>query len=277
MSGPAPLTSDVVAGLAVTRRRPAGPVDGAPTVVLVHGAMDRAASFGRTMRRMGDLDVVAYDRRGYAGSVRAGIAPDLGAHAEDLAAVIDWTGATSVVVVGHSLGGTVAAELAVRARGSMAAMAAFESPFPLLDDSFDEVGGGAVQIGEAQGAAEGAEHFYRLMVGDHTWSRLRQRDRDARRAEGPALMAELTALRDRGHALDPADIALPLLVGMGGLSSERMRSGSVLLAGRAPGAHLDEIVSAGHGAHLTHPDEFARYCRDAVALTTTSRLGAEGS
>jgi pimeloyl-ACP methyl ester carboxylesterase len=61
------------------RRAPDAPAG--PAVVLVHGAMDRAASFGRVMRRLGDLDVVAYDRRGYAGSLGTGPATTLAEHA----------------------------------------------------------------------------------------------------------------------------------------------------------------------------------------------------
>jgi pimeloyl-ACP methyl ester carboxylesterase len=277
VSAPAPLTSDEVDGLAVTRRCPPDRDPAAPTVVLVHGAMDRAASFGRTMRRMGHLDVVAYDRRGYGASLGAGVAEHLSDHAHDLAQVIDWSGCAAAVVVGHSLGGTIAAALAVEGSVPLAAMAAYESPFPLLDDSFDEVGGGAVPIARERGPADGAEHFYRLMVGEHTWSRLRPRDREARRAEGAALMAELVDLRQRELAIDPGDLELPLLVGMGGLSSVRMRSGARLLAARAPQSRIDEIANAGHGAHLTHPDEFARYCSDAVGLAALRRGAADNS
>jgi pimeloyl-ACP methyl ester carboxylesterase len=152
----------------------------------------------------------------------------------------------------------------------MVALGAFESPFPVLDNSFDEVGGGAVAIGEEQGPGAGAEHFYRLMVGDHTWSRLRERDRATRRAEGPALMSELADLRRREDALDPRLVGQPVLVGMGGLSSERMRTGALLLVDRLPDGTLDEIPNAGHGAHLTHPDEFARYIDDTVSTSGAS-------
>src|SRR2546426_10980164 len=40
-----------------------------PTVVFVHGAPDRAASFKRVLALLGDLHVVTYDRRGYGRSV----------------------------------------------------------------------------------------------------------------------------------------------------------------------------------------------------------------
>ena len=264
-TSPAPSTTSVVDGLSVTRRRPEDhDVDG-PSVVLVHGAMDRSASFGRTMRRLGEHDVVAYDRRGY-GSSMTGTAGSIAEHAADLSTVLDWIDVNQVVVVGHSLGGTVAAQLAAAADRRIVALAAFESPFPLLDDSFDQVGGGAVQIGDEQGPEAAAEHFYRLMVGDQVWNRLRERDRLARRAEGPALLAELRDLRRRDRALDPLAVDVPVLVGWGGQSSERLRGGAHLLRDRLVHAGTFVIESAGHGAHLTHPDEFARYVDATVRL-----------
>lgn len=265
----------MVDGLAVTRRRPLDHDDGRPSVVLVHGAMDRSASFGRTMRRLGEHDVATYDRRGYGGSTSAGTAGSIAEHAADLSAVLDWLDASEVVVVGHSLGGTIAAQLAAAADRRITALAAFESPFPLLDDSFDQVGGGAVQVGDEQGPEAAAEHFYRLMVGDQVWARLRERDRLARRAEGPALLAELRDLRRRDRALDPLVLDVPVLVGSGGLSSERLRDGARLLTERLAHARSYVIESAGHGAHLTHPDEFARYVDATVRRRSTDDHSAD--
>ncbi|MCZ7629597.1 MAG: alpha/beta fold hydrolase [Microthrixaceae bacterium] len=126
---PAPLRTATVDGLAVTRRRPETPAAG---VVIVHGAMDRAATFSRVMRRLGEFDVVAYDRRGYAGSrtsgtVRAGpirsgrfgcnrcssdVHDPLCGHARDLLTVVEWVSEQDPdlprLVVGHSLGALIA-------------------------------------------------------------------------------------------------------------------------------------------------------------------------
>ena len=55
MTAPAPLIRHAVDGLGVIRRRPDTVDPSRPAVVIVHGAMDRAASFGRAMRRLGDL------------------------------------------------------------------------------------------------------------------------------------------------------------------------------------------------------------------------------
>ncbi len=146
-----------VDGLAVTVRPRSTAPDGPPppTVVFVHGAMDRAASFGRAARRLGGLDVVTYDRRGYAGSIDGGTAGGIAGHADDLDAVIDWSGATRVVIVGHSLGGTIALELAARGDDRISALLAFESPMPSLDGSHSEVGGGAVDVAARDGIGGG--------------------------------------------------------------------------------------------------------------------------
>ena len=66
-------------GLALTVR---DEEDG-PLVVLVHGAMDRASSFGRVGRRLPDVPLVRYDRRGY-GRSQPGAAVGLAGHAGDL-------------------------------------------------------------------------------------------------------------------------------------------------------------------------------------------------
>ena len=72
-------------GLA-TYHRP-GSLEGAPTVVYVHGPMDRAASFIRTIRRRPELDVIRYDRRGYGRSVGIGHCTTMDEHVDDLLVV----------------------------------------------------------------------------------------------------------------------------------------------------------------------------------------------
>ncbi len=248
-----------------SERREGGTGD--PTwVLLVHGAMDRAASFGRVARRLPEHDCLMLDRRGYAGSLDAGIAPTLGHHVDDIVRVIDGFAADRVVVVGHSLGGRLALELAARSDPRVLAVAAFEPPAPEWDGSRDRIGGGAIEIGLRDGPAAAAEHFYRAMVGEETWRRLRDRDKAARRAEGPALLAELVDLRDAPARLDPSSIDSPVLLGAGSTSSRALRSGALALHEAMVGSRFVEIAGAGHGAHLTHPGEFARFVRTAVEM-----------
>lgn len=271
---PALIETSTVDGLAVLRRRHSDLNPDHPTVFLVHGAMDRAASFGRVMRRLVDFDVIAYDRRGYAGSIPTAVdtAPGTGVylqqhpnsirgHASDLRTVIDWSQARHAVVIGHSLGGTIALALASEGQPNLVSLGVFEAPAPWLDGSFADVGRGAIEVATADGDEAGAEFFYRLMIGEKTFSRLRDRDRTARRAEGPALIAELRSLRDPALAIDLATVTLPVIIGTGSTSSSSLKRGAQLVSEALPDAWGVEIAGSGHGAHLTHPDEFAAYVR----------------
>ena len=77
------------AGLHILER--AGSAPGAPAVVLVHGSLDRAESFRRVMRRLPDLAIVAYDRRGYQRSRDAGVV-GLRGHIADLVDIVTRSG-----------------------------------------------------------------------------------------------------------------------------------------------------------------------------------------
>ena len=246
------------------RRRPETTDPGLPAVVLVHGAMDRAASFGRTMRRLGDLDVCAYDRRGYATSLSAGTDTTLDEQAADLLAIAEWTGASSVVVIGHSFGGTVALRTAESDPRRLIGLGAFESPVPTLATYRSDGADLALDAAALGGPPAAAEAFYRLVVGDAAWDRLRSADRDARLAEGDQLVAELVDLRRPSGSPDLARVRIPVVVGAGGASHDGWRASAVELAERLPHASYVEIAGAGHGAHLSHPDEFARYVRRCV-------------
>ena len=221
--------------------------------------MDRAASFGRVMRRLVDTDVIAYDRRGYAGSLGAGVATRLAEHAADLGRVADWSGADTVVAVGHSLGGTIALLLAAGDPPGLVGLGAFESPVPSLPGYRSEGGDLALEAASTGGPPAGAEAFYRLLVGDRTWDRLRSTDRDTRRAEGAALVAELQDLRRPGGSPDLRSVRVPVVAGAGSVSPAAWRRPAEELVEHLSDAVLVEVAGAGHGAHLSHPDLFARY------------------
>ena len=108
-----------VQGLHVVEHPPEG--DGKntkPVVVLVHGSLDRASSFSRVVRRLSDLHVVTYDRRGYhhsrtGGASQGGPDPVSGPGADGafdghVADLLEVIGERRAVVVGHSFGGDVA-------------------------------------------------------------------------------------------------------------------------------------------------------------------------
>jgi pimeloyl-ACP methyl ester carboxylesterase len=244
-----------LAGLSAQRWRPSSPTGA--SVLLLHGAMDRGDSFARTARRLGGCDVVALDRRGYGGS--AGLGPvDVAGHAVDVCAVLDQLGG-GWLVVGHSIGGTVALAAAATGHPGVLGVATFESPAPWLEPgSSAQVGGGALEVAADEGPEAAAEHFFRLMVGDGAWDRLGEPFRSARRAEGPALVAELADLASGRELVDLAAVEVPVAVGLGAARGGLYRQG-LLLAAALPSSSTVVLDGAPHGVHLTSPDAFAAF------------------
>jgi pimeloyl-ACP methyl ester carboxylesterase len=250
-------------GLHAVESIPDGPAT-APTVVLVHGSLDRAQSFRRVIRRLTDLHVVAYDRRGYAGSRHAadGPCPGIDGSVDDLLKVVASLPAP-VVVVGHSYGGDVVVGAALREPSAVMSIGAYEPPMPWLGYRPKHARGGGWEIREDP--AEEAEQFFRRMVGDSAWERLSESGRRELRADGPALVADMRSFRGVAP-FDVMALRVPAVFGRGGPKSRpHHRETTAWLAANVPGASLFEVANASHGAHLSHPDGFADFVRVAVA------------
>ena len=258
--------------LAVTEHvPPSGPPD-SPLLVLVHGSLDRSRSFSRVLRRLGDLHTVVYDRRGYDKSQNAlPLNTTLDGHIDDLLTVID--GRPSVVI-GHSYGGDIALGAALRDGGTsdILSVAAFESPLPWLGTwsrrPATSSAGTRPPISanpdDPEESGDAAEHFFRRMVGDAAWDRLPDSAKAARRGDGPALAAELHAIRLTEAPFDVSGLRIPAVYGRGTDSLPHHRDAVSWLVAHTPDPALVEISGAHHGAHLTHPDAFADMARLAV-------------
>jgi len=289
------------AGLEVVEHPPPqGWGGGAPIIVMVHGSLDRGSSFTRTVRRLAEWGVVTYDRRGYQGS-RDGSSPaDLGAHVEDLLGVVAGIPGSGgrvdggrvdggrVTAVGHSLGGDVVLAAAIQEQGLFGSVAVYEPPMPWLGirrttgsashpappatAGADDPASRSAPPATA-GPDEEVERFFRRMVGDAAWERLPVTARAQRRADGPALVADLAALAGSAP-FDVTALSVPAVFGCGGPQSRAHHRDTVAwLAANVPGSVLVEIEGAGHGAHLTHPDGFAAMVRTAVRLASGSEAG----
>ncbi|MGH9066143.1 MAG: alpha/beta fold hydrolase [Acidimicrobiales bacterium] len=248
--------------LHLTEHRPPGRER--PLVVLVHGSMDRSTGLARVRTRLADLHVVVYDRRGYHRSRSAPPASSLDDHLADLLAVLDGRRA---IVAGHSYGGTLALTAAVRHPDLVQAVLAYEPPLPWLSWwPSSSAGGDAVGIATtAADPAAGAEAFMRRAIGSARWERLPEQARADRRAEGPALVGELRALRTDPPPFQAGDVGVPAVLGCGSRSLPHQRAAAAELARTIPGSELVEVPGAAHGAPATHPDAYAALVRRAVA------------
>ncbi len=246
---------------------PASGTDGPPVVVvLVHGSLDRGTSFARVVRRLPDLHVVTYDRRGYHRSRHVTPpATSLEDHVADLVAIVD--GRPSVLV-GHSYGGDVALGAAVAAPEAVRAVGVYEPPLPWSDWWPRRSRGNLA----AEDPAVFAEGFFRRVVGDHAWDRLSETARAERRADGPALTAELASIRRPRSPIDLAGVVVPVVLGRGSRSLPHHRRAIDALVELLPRTEVVEFPGATHGAHISHPDAFAAFVRRVVALGTGDDL-----
>jgi pimeloyl-ACP methyl ester carboxylesterase len=232
-------------------------------VVLVHGTMDRASTFARCKAHLRDLDVHAYDRCGY-GSASDKPACSIDGHIDDLLGQI---GDAPAVVVGHSIGGDVALAAAERRPDLVLAVGAWEPPLAWLP-WWPEQSAGTQAVSRGLAPADAAELFMRGVAGDQTWERLPEATKAARRAEGPAMLADVESIQIEAP-FDPAAVSAPVVVGRGGASKDYHRRSAEWIVDHVPDAELFEIPGARHGAHASHPAEFAAFIRRTTDRATS--------
>lgn len=227
--------------------------DDAPLLALVHGSMDRSAGLLKLSRRLDRAHhVLRYDRRGYGRSQPHPGPFSMDGQVADLESLV---GDRQAIVVGHSYGGNVALAAAARASDRVRAVVVYEAPLSWLD-WWPDSSAGSTALADGTSPADAAERFMRRLIGDARWERLPARTREARRAEGAAMMGELADLRS-APPWRPEQITVPVLVLHGEHGAEHHQEGSSALAGCIDGAELVEIAGARHFGPNTHPDEVA--------------------
>ena len=237
-----------------------------PTVVLVHGAMDRAGGLAKVARHLPDHHVVRYDRRGYAGSTLLGPG-GLADHAADLVGLlgelVPSPAAARPVVVGHSLGGLVALAGARAAPALVGAVGAFEPPTPWHPDW----PAGIEDFDGDDGAA--ADLVISRAVGAERWARAPAALRAARRAEGGAMMAEMRSLLSDppGRLPEPlGPVPVPVVLARGSASRPHVARGLDDLAARLGVTGPVVLDGPGHRAPTTHATDYAAWAAEVAAL-----------
>ena len=254
------MPSDLPDGLHAVQRD--GPDDDSPLVVLVHGVLDSSASFAAVIDRLPEYHVLTYDRRGYGRSDFASEGPtSLAGHADDLLALLGERRAT---VVGHSMGGNVAMVAADRRPDLVVATAGYEVHAPWLDCWPKEVQDNVMAIAGSDPLQVGEDSFKRTF-GEDSWDALADGDRRRRREEGRAYQSDLATGWETQFAFE--DPKVPCVLGCGERSVAFFVDATRQLAADL-GATYVEIARARHGAHITHPDEFASFVRTTVDAGT---------
>lgn len=230
-----------------------------PAVLLVHGTAPAAwgtlpASLAATNR------VVTYDRRTF-GDSPAPAPPSLTVHASDAAAVIEASGAPATIV-GWSLGGVIALEVAATRPDLVEALVLLEPPLhakrhprPRMVSAI----AGAAVLGRLGRPDVGARRFLRWALGRRDGSddlgRMPAAFGAALHAgDDVALVAELGL--GTGEHLDRAAlgrISVPTRVLCGDASGPAFAHAASRVVAAVPHATLVEVATCGHAVQLDAP------------------------
>lgn len=216
--------------------------------------MDRQAAFRRVVRLVPEFRSIVFDRRGYARSRHVPSPYTVDSNVADLRRVVErFGGGRPAVVIGHSFGGVVALTLAARHPELVSALGIYESPMSWVD-WWPAGTGGAAAVAHRDDPGGAAEAFLRRFIGDERWARLPERTRESRRAEGRALVDELSDLRAAPpYALEAVGVSV--VSAYGSRSAEHVRRAARLIGTTTSGRTV-ELPDAPHNAPAARPDDF---------------------
>jgi 3-oxoadipate enol-lactonase len=248
-------------------------------VVLVHAGIADARMWDPLMPSLtGDHRVIRYDLRGYG---RTPLPPGDFSHVDDLAAVISALADGPVHLVGASMGGRVALDLAlarpelVRSLAMLGAVVSgYEpdaEPPPLWAD--------VVAAHRADDLDALADAEARMWLADPDGTRLPADVLDLVRAMNRiALASERSGVAEDQPVDHPAvdrltDLDLPALVLVGTLDLADIRMAADLIAEHVPAAETAVIDGAAHLPALERPDEVGPVLATFLARVDGARTG----
>lgn len=237
-----------------------------PWVLLIHGTAPPA--WGRLPALLAsDARVVTYTRRSFVGPPK--VTPrSLSDHADDAAAVLDGLDARRAVVVGWSIGGVIALDLAVRRPDLVGSLVLLEPPLHAKRHPSPAMVRAILgaRVRGALGRRSGGERFLAWALGRRTGGddidRLADGYRDLVRAAGPAILAEL-ALGTGEHLRrdDLEAIGVPTAVVVGQESTREFAAAADRLLAATPAAQRFTAPGSGHAVAVDRPEIVAEIVR----------------
>jgi pimeloyl-ACP methyl ester carboxylesterase len=236
-----------------------------PGLLLVHGLGGAKVDFADHVATLAsDHTVVTYDQRGHGDSDKP-TEPDSYSFArliDDAVAVADATGLDRFRLLGHSMGGMVARQVAIRHTERVDALVMMNTcagPIPGFDPELAEIGANVAFTEGKQGLKDLLDFVSFLETPAHQ-RLLAERpdyvDIEASRWAGlseiawGAIAIGVGAQRDDLPALSAAPFPVLVLVGE---QDESFLPTSITMAEEIPGAQLVVIPDAGHSPQVENP------------------------
>lgn len=228
-----------------------------PTVVLLHsGVADRRMWHGVVPALSEDFRVIAPDLRGFGDSPLPG---GRYADADDVAALLDELDIDEATVVGSSLGGQVALELATAHATRVSSLVLLCSALRGVEPTaavvaFGEEEDRLLEAGDVDGAvALNVRTWLGPEASDEARALVAEMQRHAFDVQ---LAAEAATPGPEPHSVDvvPSGITAPTVVVTGGRDLDHFQAVGRLLAEEIPSAELVHLAWAGHLPALERPE-----------------------
>lgn len=253
-------------------------------ILLIHPAGATASTWGAVVDDLAHLGrVIVYDRRGYR---RSGGAPvrSIAQHTADAAALLDKLKAAPAVLVGTSVGATIAIDVARLRPDLVRAVVAHESPWhvtrhrPTLRQvaALSKMAWLASRGRHADAAAAFLRFAYGYRDEGSAWDRFPVEWRRAASENAEAALADIRiAIGGYPSAGQLATVDRPVICSCGERSAETMVRVTRALARAVPTGTFRQIPGAGHAAAFDAPSEFAKVVLDALAPSAAPVAAAQ--
>jgi 3-oxoadipate enol-lactonase len=230
-----------------------------PSIVLIHGTA--ASTWGELPDRLCGRRVIEYDRAGF-GASEGEEGASLTRHARDAAQLLTALEAGPAIVVGWSIGGVIALELAANRPELVSGLVVIEAPLHAKRHPRPRMVAalvGAQALGRAGRPERGARRFLQWACRNTATGRgLQDLPSDARAAmldNGAAIVAELRG--GTGEHIGPAELAAigaPIIWLVGSDSEPAFGAAARRAASLLPRCELREVARSAHAMQFDRPD-----------------------
>lgn len=261
---------------------PALPVDGVELayeergsggpLLLVHGTGGSVWDPLPEMLASAGHRVITYDRRGFGGSTHAAI-KDPPRHTADAAALLQGLNAAPAVVVGHSMGGVIALDLAARHPDLVRALVLIEPPLHFKKHPSARMLRGlltAQVVRRVRGEQEAAERFFRFATGTtdgrNGYDQTPPEERAKLLANASAVVRELDS--GTGEHVTDADLArigCPVVCLLGSITLPDYGRAAERIVKARPATRIVTVEGAGHVLPVSHPQAVVGAVREVSA------------
>jgi len=246
-------------------------------VLLIHGHTSDRRTWDPVVPALlnADLRILRPDLRGHGRSARPDFGYHVSHHAADMAAVLDSAGIDSTMVVGHSIGGAVALEMALTMTDRVEGLVLIspvmpDRPFePAFMENLREV----ARVTRTEGIeAAMVGPWASSPIYDHSFSKPGVRDAVmaiVREFPGAEYLATERDRVERDWTVPErlSEVALPTVVFAGDCETPGFRAYAEEAAAGIPGARLEVVENCGHLLPLEEPDRVVKSIVETVRLS----------